>query len=548
MGTSGINLFGGQIVILDISHYQGAIDWDLLAQELDFVILRATYGMAKDSRYQEYAKECARRGVPFGTYHYLKASDKQTAVEEASFFFEAASSEAPIFYVMDTEHDNQTQQNSSEIFKAFVSFLRGKGVKKIGVYANRKYPYIEKDLGIVDFVWVPRYGKDTGYPDKENYPPRYPCDLWQYTSKGKAPGVQSYVDMNQLYGDKTMEWFTDREEKEEDSMAVIIGSARIDENGKAHGGQAGDQTGKEVSTQNWYKHSKGWVVLRAKDPSVAQKIAIAMQHACDNPNIGYDQYQNQTLWNEVKDKGYDPAKAGKPCETDCARLVRVCVAYAGIIAKDFYTATEVDKLMETGAFVKLTSSKYTGQSSYLGAGDILVTKTKGHTAVVLTNGSKYDGNVEEPKIELGSRILRNGDEGTDVEDLQKRLKAAGYDPGEIDGEYGPNTEASVKALQKDAGILVDGEFGADSLKALVVLEVDKDDTGQPDNNDGNDAGLNVIVAGGNAFIRTGPSTQYDKAGVARSGEKYAYGNPDNWVPILLDGRLLWISGKYAKIS
>ena len=85
-------------------------------------------------------------------------------------------------------------------------------------------------------------------------------------------------------------------------MAVIIGSARIDENGKAHGGKAGDQTGKEVSTQNWYKHSKGWVVLRAKDPKKAAKIAQAMRAACDNPNIGYDQYQNQTLWDEVKDR------------------------------------------------------------------------------------------------------------------------------------------------------------------------------------------------------------------------------------------------------
>ena len=56
-------------------------------------------------------------------------------------------------------------------------------------------------------------------------------------------------------------------------MAVIIGSARIDERGKASGGKAGDQTGKEVSTQNWYKHSKGWVLLRPKDPEKAAKIA-----------------------------------------------------------------------------------------------------------------------------------------------------------------------------------------------------------------------------------------------------------------------------------
>jgi len=48
-------------------------------------------------------------------------------------------------------------------------------------------------------------------------------------------------------------------------MSVKLGSARIDENGQAHGGAAGDQIGKEVSTQSWYAHSKGWVLLRAKD-------------------------------------------------------------------------------------------------------------------------------------------------------------------------------------------------------------------------------------------------------------------------------------------
>ena len=328
-------------------------------------------------------------------------------------------------------------------------------------------------------------------------------------------------------------------------MSVIIGSARIDENGKAHGGKAGDQTGKEVSTQNWYKHSKGWVVLRAKDPKKAEKIAQAMRAACNNSNIGYDQYQNKTLWDEVKDKGYDPAKATEPCETDCARLVRVCCAYAGIMAKDFYTATEVDKLMDTGEFVKFTTSKYTNQSDYLGAGDILVTKTKGHTVVVLTNGSKYDGEVEEPSVPLGARILRNGDEGKDVEDLQRRLKAVGYNPGEIDGEYGPNTASAVKALQKDADILVDGEFGPDSYAALLALEVDEDPNDIPKPPEAIEKG-DVVISGGDAWIRVGPGSQYDKAGLAENGDKFTYANPDEWVPVLVDGRILWISGKYAK--
>ena len=166
----------------------------------------------------------------------------------------------------------------------------------------------------------------------------------------------------------------------------------------------------------------------------------------------------------------------------------------------------------------------------------------GHTAVVLTNGDRYDGEVEEPSIPLGSRILRDGSEGKDVEDLQRRLKAAGYDPGDVDGEYGPNTEAAVKALQKDAGILVDGEFGPDSLKALMALEVDDDEE-----TESTPATGNVLISGGDAYIRTGPGKQYDAAGVAENGDKLVYANEDNWVPVLVNGRILWVSGKYAKV-
>lgn len=326
---------------------------------------------------------------------------------------------------------------------------------------------------------------------------------------------------------------------------VYIGSARIDERGKASGGQAGDQTGKEVSTQNWYLHSKGWIVLRPKDGAKAKKIAEAMQAACDNSNIGYDQYNNQSLWNLVKDKGYDPAKADKPCETDCARLVRVCCAYAGIMTDDFYTATEATVLMRTGEFIKLTDSKYTDAPDYLGAGDILVTRSKGHTAVVLSNGKYYDGSADEPERALGDRILRDGDYGADVVELQTRLKAVGYDPGEIDGEFGPNTEDAVEALQTAAGITVDGEFGPDSLAALVKMEGTDDPDEPADDPEDEPADPSVEIRGGNAYIRTGPGTQYDTMGVAHAGDAFEDANPDGWNAILYGGRIGWVSGKYS---
>lgn len=179
-------------------------------------------------------------------------------------------------------------------------------------------------------------------------------------------------------------------------MAVKIGHASSSETGKISGGAAGDQTGREVYTRNWYKHSKGWITLRFKDPLLAEYAAEGMEKACANDDIGYDQSQNQTLWNNIKANNFDPSKTTKKVETDCARLVRVCVQYAvrkaglDISIPDFYTATLVSQLMSTGLFDKLTESKYNTQDAYLERGMIQCTKTKGHTWIILTNGAKAE--------------------------------------------------------------------------------------------------------------------------------------------------------------
>lgn len=204
-------------------------------------------------------------------------------------------------------------------------------------------------------------------------------------------------------------------------MSVKVGSARIDENGKAKGGKAGDQTGKEVSTQSWYLHSKGWKVFRAKDPDVAEKIAQDMEYACSNKNIGYDQGQRGTLYKVSEPYGFNCRMVTTPCETDCSALVRVCCAYAGVMLPNFRTTDEGKVLLNSGQFVQLSESKYTTKSDYLKRGDILVTKTQGHTVVVLTNGPKSGGIDPTPdykgvKVTGGSVNVRTapGVEGSKI--------------------------------------------------------------------------------------------------------------------------------------
>ncbi len=64
------------------------------------------------------------------------------------------------------------------------------------------------------------------------------------------------------------------------------------------------------------------------------------------------------------------------------------------------------------------------------------------------------------------RTLQRGDSGADVEDLQKRLQAAGYYNGPITGFYGTLTEAAVKRFQQDRGLYPYGIADLSTQNAL----------------------------------------------------------------------------------
>lgn len=332
-------------------------------------------------------------------------------------------------------------------------------------------------------------------------------------------------------------------------MATVkVGSARIDERGKISGGKAGDSTGKEVSTQNWYLHSKGWRVFRAKDRVHALRIGECMKKACDNNKIGYDQYQRNTLYDKAKKVGFDVSKVTEKCETDCSALVRVCCEYAGIsgLPAGFRTVNMGNYLLKTGKFVELKGDKYTKKSFYLGSGDILVTKTSGHTVVVLNCGDKYEGEPVNESYKLGDRILKNGSEGDDVKELQKYLLELDYDLGKwgADGDFGDATEIAVKAFQEDNGLEADGEYGPKShAKLMEIISAIPDDEPEP-------SADYVEIFDGNCYVRTAPNTEGSIIGVAGRGERFAYEDetsPEGWHKIAFNANEGWVSGKYGKL-
>lgn len=348
-------------------------------------------------------------------------------------------------------------------------------------------------------------------------------------------------------------------------MAVIVGSARIDERGKAHGGKAGDNNGKEVSTQKWYKHSKGWRVIRPVNPVDAENIAKCMQMACDNNNIGYDQYQRLTLYNNANPYNFDCSKVTKACETDCSALVRVCMAYTGIMVENFRTTNQAKVMLATGKFVEMTGNKYTNQSDYLRRGDVLVTKVQGHTVVVMNDGDRVneDPDVPPQEFELGDRTLRSGMTGTDVRELQEALKSLNYAVGEIDGNFGSKTEKAVINFQKSNSLESDGIYGPDTHAAMekaigddgdpdvVPEEPDNDEGGSGDEDPAKDPDKYVLVTGNTVNVRTQPNTKGEIVMVASKGDELPYGGMtslEGWHNVIAEGLSCWISGKYSEVK
>lgn len=237
-------------------------------------------------------------------------------------------------------------------------------------------------------------------------------------------------------------------------MGVIIGSARIGENGSITNGRNGDQKqtstqdyNGEVSMQSFYVHKKGWYVLKPKSAKIARSIAQKMQEACNNKHLGYDQTNRYGVIKYGINTNTDT-------ECDCSSLVRACVKEAsGIDPGDFNTSTEISVLKKTGLFEQ--EKRYTN-GMILTTGSILCTCSKGHTAIVVSGADPDDSVVvvdscgyPEPTYNL-----RRGSTGEGVKWLQYYLNKNGSNLI-IDGEFGPKTGKSLKDFQRMYGLVVD---------------------------------------------------------------------------------------------
>jgi peptidoglycan hydrolase-like protein with peptidoglycan-binding domain len=124
---------------------------------------------------------------------------------------------------------------------------------------------------------------------------------------------------------------------------------------------------------------------------------------------------------------------------------------------NFTTANEAAVLVGTGQFEKFVYTK--GSALYLG--DILVTKTKGHTVIVTSGATRNPNSVAVPTVKMGSR-------GDNARLLQHNLNQCGATLEE-DGIFGKLSTAALVRWQYANGLTADGIYGKKSEAKMKEL-------------------------------------------------------------------------------
>lgn len=384
---------------IDVSSFQKKPDWKKVKQSgVKFAILRIHQRTGIDTSFEHNYKGCCDNGILVGGYKLSYATtvaEAEKEAEETLAVLKGRKLVFPIFY--DLEWETQRKFSKSKLEAITLAFLRKihSAGYRVGIYSNVDWFNNLFTPAMRDYdCWIARYPATDNGKVVERLRPAQGIG-WQYSSKGKVPGIDGNVDMDVFYKD-----YRDSNQKGDTNTVVKISNCGHDERGRYAGGKAGDQTGTEYQIMNWY--SRPWLcILRFEDAKIAAMIADMATKAARNDLIGYDQgtagnsNDRYTFWHHLKVSNYDPAQITIACESDCSASTAAIVKGAGyrlnnakLKAVSIYLTTRNMRqaLKNAGAKV-LTDKKYLNSGAYLKAGDILLNDSH-HVAIAVTSGSE----------------------------------------------------------------------------------------------------------------------------------------------------------------
>lgn len=205
-----MSFYNNHLFGIDVSHYQGIIDWNSLefikdSVAVDFVFMRASVG--KDTPDKHFAKNWAaagRKNMVRGAYHYYRPDENSTQ-QARNFISKVKLVPGDLPPVLDIEALPRHQSVSS-LRKGVQNWLniveKHYGVKPIIYTGDTFYQHHLAGHGFDDHAfWIANYN-----PVPAPSHPKW--DIWQFSMKGRIAGINHDVDLNVFNGDitKLQEW------------------------------------------------------------------------------------------------------------------------------------------------------------------------------------------------------------------------------------------------------------------------------------------------------------------------------------------------------
>lgn len=474
---------------IDISQWQGKVDFSKVKTQVDFVILREGYRQTIDPRFLEYVQGCKAAGILIhGVYHFLYPLNNQDVIAEAKSCIanvQKAGLDKTTRIWCDLEYDTIDNakkkgvvlgKNEINLFtKTFCDYIQSQGYPT-GVYTNGDYykNYYSADVLKKYPIWLADY---TGGPD-------YDCIMQQYSSKGVVAGISGGVDMNYCF-------CADHEEigaKILDPQAVVdVALAELGYLEKSASAYRKDKTVLDQKTDgagsdNYTKYGRD---MHALYPAVmdfpaawcdafvdwcfqkAYGVANAKTLLCgnfDDYTVASAQlYKNKNAWYktpQVGDQVFFTNASGGICHTGL--VVAVTSAKKTFDTVEGNTSSAAGVVANGGCVARKTYSF--SYSRIAGFGRPPYGQVSGYaTDPVPAKGKAADTLVGQAQIHLNNFVN------------------AGLD---VDGETGPLTKKAYrKALQsalnfdRGAGLDVDGDVGANTKAALKKVVLRQGSTG-----------------------------------------------------------------------
>ena len=185
---------------IDISRYQGKIDWEELKRNnpketpIYFVYMKASEGKdLRDPKFKSNWKKAKDHGFMRGAYHYF--TEGSTGSMQANMFIKNVTLEkGDLPPMVDVEEVPKDKEAFNIELKGLILALEGHyGIKPI-IYSSPEYrkKYLNDKFYDNYPYWVAHYYVDK--PDTDRW------DIWQYTDNEEIPGIGHKVDMNLFNG------------------------------------------------------------------------------------------------------------------------------------------------------------------------------------------------------------------------------------------------------------------------------------------------------------------------------------------------------------